>query len=349
MALIPIPYKPPVSLVTPDYDFIGDAFASLSPSWLSGRGTPTYTTYLFDSTFFASSDAPVNLYFYNTTGVSVIAGNGSDNLVGTTVRDSIMAGGGNDYVHGRGGDDWIFGGDGADRLFGGADNDRLFGNAGNDQLFGGSGDDWLAGGSGINVLAGGTGSDTASFDDTYEGAITASLMTFSAISANGMATATLNGIENLYGSLYDDTLTGDNGANVIDGNAGFDVVRGLGGNDTLYAGANGGRLEGGDGADLLVAGGNGFNAMYGGNDNDIIDATAVAGYFTAHGDAGMDTLLLAGTQDTWDIRDAGWFQNSDTGFQWEHAYDIYNAYGTLLGQITGIEAIKFADGSVIAA
>ena len=49
-------------------------------------------------------------------------------------------------------------------------------------------------------------------------------------------TDTLNSVENVTGSAYDDTLTGNSQDNVLSGEAGDDVIQGLAGDDTLAGG-----------------------------------------------------------------------------------------------------------------
>ncbi|WHZ22888.1 MAG: Alkaline phosphatase [Nitrospira sp.] len=73
-----------------------------------------------------------------------------DNLVGTELADRIVAGAGNDVV---------IGGDGADTLLGEDGDDVLQGEAGDDILEGGAGNDRLFGSDGSNVLRGGDGND----------------------------------------------------------------------------------------------------------------------------------------------------------------------------------------------
>ncbi len=62
------------------------------------------------------------------------------------------------------------------------------------------------------------------------------------------------GIENLQGSLFNDTLGGDNNANTLGGLAGNDALDGRGGNDTLGGEAGNDTLVGGAGNDVLVGG-----------------------------------------------------------------------------------------------
>ncbi|MBP2233681.1 serralysin [Sinorhizobium kostiense] len=57
-------------------------------------------------------------------------------------------------------------------------------------------------------------------------------------------------IENAKGGAGNDTITGNNAANVLWGNAGKDTLSGGNGNDNLVGGAGGDRLDGGNGSDL---------------------------------------------------------------------------------------------------
>jgi Ca2+-binding RTX toxin-like protein len=60
---------------------------------------------------------------------------------------------------------------------------------------------------------------------------------------------TLAGIENATGTLFKDTLTGNNAANVLRGGDGRDNLKGLSGRDKLLAGAGRDTGDGGRGID----------------------------------------------------------------------------------------------------
>ncbi|MCW5736793.1 MAG: VCBS domain-containing protein [Enhydrobacter sp.] len=123
-----------------------------------------------------------------------------------------------------------------DSLTGDGNANSLDGGAGNDNLSGGAGDDVLTGGAGDDKLAGGGGTDTASYA-TALGAVTVDLsVTGVAQNTGGGGNDTLATIENLTGSNFNDKLTGDANANVIDGSGGNDRMIGGGGNDTLLGG-----------------------------------------------------------------------------------------------------------------
>jgi Ca2+-binding RTX toxin-like protein len=163
----------------------------------------------------------------------------------------------------------------ADILIGDALNNGLFGNGGNDTLSGGLGDDFLVGGEGDDSLDGGDGVDTAQYGggDGVVG-VTVSLAIAGAQNTVGAGFDTLISIENLSGSDFNDTLTGDGGANFLFGGSGA---------DTLIGGAGADNLDGADGDDILTAGAEGDDIIR------VVSATAGAAYF---GDNGVDTLMV---------------------------------------------------------
>jgi len=61
----------------------------------------------------------------------------------------------------------------------------------------------------------------------------------------------LSGIENVIGTPYDDGLTGNASANVLEGGRGDDLLSGNGGNDTLIGGSGADRMQGGSGTDTV--------------------------------------------------------------------------------------------------
>ncbi len=169
----------------------------------------------------------------------------SDSASASVVRDNSGA------IDGSYLDEILIDGAGNNTLNGNAGNDILIGNAGNDTLNGGDGDDLLAGGVGNDALNGGNGSDTAVYLDASAG-VTVTLASTSAQSNGGDGTDTLNSVENLIGSAYGDTLTGDGNANHISGGAGADTISGGGGIDTLTGGQGNDILTGGGGIDTFT-------------------------------------------------------------------------------------------------
>jgi len=116
----------------------------------------------------------------------------------------------------------------------------LVGTNSNDTLAGGMGDQWFRGRGGSDLLNGGVGSDTADYS-VDPGAVTVNLATGTATDGWGDiwalgGTDTLISIENVKGSQFNDTLTGDANANRLDGGAGDDAIKGSAGADTLVGG-----------------------------------------------------------------------------------------------------------------
>ena len=115
----------------------------------------------------------------------------------------------------------ITGTPGHNALYGTILPDTIEGLAGNDTLFGSAGADVMDGGEGDT--------DRADYIDS-PAAVDVSLLT--GLGSGGDAAGdTLTGIEELAGSLFDDTLTGDDGANRLLGREGDDTLSGGDGND----------------------------------------------------------------------------------------------------------------------
>ena len=170
--------------------------------------------------------------------------------------------------------DWI-GGDGTDNfLSGNLGHDIIAGRAGNDSLYGGDGEDWIIGGLGQDFIDGGNGFDTVAYFDSRE-AVTVSLNN-SVVATGGSAEGdTFLNVENLIGSVFDDSLTGTDRNNILTGNEGDDTLHGLAGSDHLFGND---ALFGGSGQDYLF-GGAGDDWLSAGTFNDVL-----------HGGEGNDTL-----------------------------------------------------------
>jgi len=153
-------------------------------------------------------------------------------LTGTAGDDVLVAGTGNNVINA---------GDGNDVLTAGSGNNELHGGAGNDLLYSGAGND---------LLDGGTGIDTTSYAHATAG-VSVNLGLLGAQNTLGAGSDTLTGIENLLGSNFNDSLTGDNNSNVINGGLGNDTLNGGGGDDLLIGGLGNNTLTGGAGADTF--------------------------------------------------------------------------------------------------
>jgi Ca2+-binding RTX toxin-like protein len=234
------------------------------------------------------------------TGVTVTLSNGRG-YGGTAEGDTLLS---VENVLGSQHNDTLSGDDGNNVLTGLNGNDTLKGGGGADTLNGDAGNDTLKGGGGADTLNGGTGIDTASYADSAAGVVI-SLIADSAYGGDAFGD-NLNEIENLTGSSHDDTLAGDNGANVLNGMNGKDTLRGYGGNDTLVGGEGGDYLYGmegmdtlrGDAGDDMLDGGLDADTLIGGTGNDI--------YLVGAGDtvtefAGQGTDVVATSLSTYTL------------------------------------------------
>lgn len=291
------------------------------------------------------------------TGASAFVGGGNN-------RDNLLQGGaGNDYLNGRGGNDVLRGGEGmdvADYLFA-VDEvivnlaDAIATNDGDDGIDSlesiegvrGSNHDDLITGSGLaNLLDGAGGDDTLNGGDgadTLRGAAGEDILIGGA------------GADMIVGGDDDDYLSGGEGAaNTLQGGRGDDTYV-VGANDTLVEFANEGRdrvettrgayalrvnfeeLEfigagnftgGGNDLNNRITGGAGADTLTGGRGNDALD-----------GRDGFDTAVLSGAQADYAIL--------------EQANGTFRITDSVAGRdgvdtLTGIEQLRFADGTTVA-
>ena len=190
-----------------------------------------------------------------TDTLSGLAGNdklfglgGDDILIGGLDADELDGGDGKDtasYSTSKAGvtvsllDNTGIGGDAQgdtftsiENLTGSGKDDWLIGGAGANRIDGGAGNDYLEGGEGADELIGGAGIDTANYVNSDAG-ITLNLQT-KAIGIGGHAAGDkLTTIENIIGSDFDDSITGDGAANLVEGGIGADALDGGAGTDTV--------------------------------------------------------------------------------------------------------------------
>ena len=195
----------------------------------------------------------VDLVAGTATGNSSV---GTDTIIGGVTRvrgsnfnDIIVGDANNNILEGQGGTDTVSyvhaasgvtvslgvttaqptGGAGTDTL---SSFENLVGSAFDDTLTGSGVNNEIEGGAGNDAIDGTGGSDTASYEHAAA-AVTVSLALQGASQITGGAgNDTLSNMENLRGSAFDDTLTGDGNSNVLEGAGGNDVIVGNGGVDT---------------------------------------------------------------------------------------------------------------------
>jgi Ca2+-binding RTX toxin-like protein len=160
----------------------------------------------------------------------------------------------------------------------------------------------LIGGGGGDIINGGADFDTVDYS------VSGSAVSL-ALGANGAQTIGQGGhaqgdrvrnVEHIFGSNFNDTLTGNNLQNAINGQGGNDTVNGGSGSDLLAGGDGRDTLNGGNGSDA-IDGGSGNDTINGGGGNDFLfggasnDAFVFAGGFDH--DRITDFVAGAGTVD----------------------------------------------------
>lgn len=204
--------------------------------------------------------------------------------------------------------------------------------------------DVLTGDATANIFIGGAGADSfdgaGGIDSVWYLTSTAAVdvnLTTHAGSGGDAAGDTINNVENVLGSLYDDTITGDANANKLEGGAGNDTIHGGDGDDFIYGswitdtgplgtanpGPQADTLYGDAGNDTIVTNSqfspllDAGTTVYGGAGNDNI----TVGSATAYGDDGNDTIKGA--------------QN----------YTIYGGAGDDQFELNGIGEVEGGEGS----
>jgi Ca2+-binding RTX toxin-like protein len=268
-----------------DDTIIGGAGAD---SLIGGEGS--------DTADYSTSESFVNVNLATGTGLGGDAAGDTyasiENLTGSKFDDTLTGDKGNNIIDGGAGNDMIIASSGTDTLIGGtgndtvdysvlnncmvinlgtgvasgcggkidklvaienvigtAYNDTITGDAGANKLYGGAGNDHFWGSGGGDKFDGGTGRDWVDYRNSTVG-VNVNLITGQG--QGGLAQGdTYVSIENIRGSAFDDTLIGDNNANVIYGGQGTDRIEAGGGNDMVYSGGGYDYLDGGSGIDTL--------------------------------------------------------------------------------------------------
>jgi len=223
--------------------------------------------------------------------------------------------------------DWVAGSSSNDILAGNAASNVINGGQGNDRIDGGPGGDLLSGDGGDDVVNGGAGAGTGVLDVdylVYTNAPGPVSVDFPAGKTSGWGSDTVSNIEGVFGSKFNDLLTGD-GSSLLWGMAGDDEIHGQRddralfskpvdadlargtatgeGNDKLINVAN---LEGSSGNDKLtgdddpnlILGGPGGNDVESGGPGP--DALVSGGASSLSGGPGADRLEGRGANDALD-------------------------------------------------
>jgi Ca2+-binding RTX toxin-like protein len=260
-----------------------------------------------------------------SAGVPTINLNGDDDADLTTntfIECGVYAGAGNDRVNGAGGP----------AVGGPFQGLGLLGEAGNDTLIGGGEGmfntfNTFDGGPGNDLMVGSSVIDRYFFTGAHLGHDTISdvadqnndILIFSDFANTGiggfagpvnldlglttpqvvntahltLTLRTLNGIDHVIGSIYDDVLVGSDWTNILyggfdpNGNSGADVISGRGGVDVIYGGSGSDFLSGGTGDDTIISE-SGSDVVLGDAGNDSLDGGT--GVDLLDGGAGNDDL-----------------------------------------------------------
>jgi Ca2+-binding RTX toxin-like protein len=230
-----------------------------------------------------------------TASVTVLLGSGQESSSSTSLIgiEGVVGSALGDTIQGNGG------------------NNALSGGAGNDMILadlpGGAGEDTVDGGDGNDTLNGGAGFDLVSYAAAGNG-VTANLATGQ---ATGQGIDIVTGFEGVIGSAFNDTLTGDDGDNLLNiGSGGADAIIGglgfdkisfanlgqsatvtMGTGQEISTGTRFGGVEAVQGSSLadFIQGDAGNNWLGGGEDDDDIDGAE--GSDTVDGGGGDDNLI----------------------------------------------------------
>jgi Ca2+-binding RTX toxin-like protein len=173
---------------------------------------------------------------------ALVGGDAADSLTGSSADNDLEGGGG-------GGGDVLDGAGGDDRLSVFGSSNRVQGGAGDDRILTGGGSEVDR-----NTFAGGPDHDVVDFSER----VAAVTVTLDGAANDGAGHDQVGtDVEDVVGTIGNDSLTGDGDSNDLDGGAGQDILRGGSGADQLHGG---GGLDTADYADhsaALVLGANG--------------------------------------------------------------------------------------------
>jgi Ca2+-binding RTX toxin-like protein len=246
-----------------------------------------------------------------------------ENITGSHSGDAVSGDFSNNLIDGGDGDDTI--------ASGGGGSDTMLGDAGNDTLTGGDGRDVLIGGAGADMLDGGNGIDTATYAAS-SAAISLNLAT--GVNTGGDAQGdTLANIEQIVGSAFADSITGDNHDLILDGGDGNDTISGGTGDDFLI---------GGQGDDILYGGAGGADALTGGAGRDVFAFRAINDSTTAAPDMIMDFVH---STDQIDLRGLGFtdiVNGAASGTHLGYSYDAASDF-TSITSASGFKILLAGD------
>lgn len=234
---------------------------------------------------------------------------GHNSLLGNASNNTLSGLAGNDTLNGGSGTDTLNGGDGNDLYIVDTNTDVITDTSGVDTVqstvsfslatrttienltligtgamnaTGNTLDNVIGANVGNSIINGASGNDTVSYVSATAGVTVA--VNGASQATGGSGTDTLSNIENLSGSQYGDSLTGDGNANILRGDDGHDILIGGAGSDQLYGDAGNDRL-----ADSI-----GDDTLSGGAGNDTYVVAGSTGSILIEDSTGIDTLDASG-------------------------------------------------------
>lgn len=233
-------------------------------------------------------EVATNLFItFNNFVANVVGTDNGDTIEGNSLDNNIDAGAGNDTIIYSEGDDTIDGGADTDTvdystapdaitatLTSGTDTINVSGTTKQDDLdnveiiTATDNDDTIVVMDAVTTTVNaGNGTDTIDYSGLSE-AVNVDLSTNTGTIDS--TDHTINDVEDVIGSGFDDTIVGNTEDNTIDGGAGNDDIDGGAGNDTISGGSGNDVIKGSSGNDK-IRGNSGNDRAYGGDGNDEID------------------------------------------------------------------------------
>jgi Ca2+-binding RTX toxin-like protein len=365
---------------TIDFSLYGEKVTvALGLNGANGNGGPYLTQLLNVENVIGSSYA--DGIVGNELANDLRGGDGDDTILGQDGADILYGEAGNDVLGGGAGIDTLYGGTGNDRLDGGAGADRLVGGVGDDIYIVDTAGDViveLAGEGNDTVVASGSYTlsdhvETLKLSGTVGAADMRGNGQDNLITAEGASGSSALGIR-LFGLGGNDMLLGSVAGDVLDGGTGNDVMKGGLGSDLYYVDSVGDQIVEGlnAGVDhvassisytlganvegLTLTGsanlngiGNALsNAIFGNDGNNYL--SGMGGRDTLYGYGGNDVLVPGDGNNVVD-GGVGYDLLLLTGAKGSYSYLSANGSIYLVGEegatkMTGVEAVRFADGTV---
>lgn len=253
----------------------------------------------WDNASYSQEDAGITVNLSGGGNGTVITNYGTETLVGIEQINGSVFG---DLINGSIDNDFIDAGDGNDTVNGGSGGDWIGASMGTNTLNGDAGNDWFhLRGNSVNIIDGGADYDVAYYGEGGQVSTVAVVMDDfggGTVNHDGFVDS-LTAIEEVQGSVGNDTFQGGALNEKFIGGNGNDTLNGQGGNDFL---------EGGGGDDLFIFNNGGGNDTvtdfsYGAGTDDVLDVSDfgfgdLTSLLLATNDIGSDTVIQLDVDDS---------------------------------------------------